>query len=122
MKPYAPLNDCTFLPRVQQAFVDVDARQHDALLAMPTSLGELLNRLTCSPAKISVQFGLTSGSLFDYLPTVTPDEIAAEELRWQAFLERLSTLRGRCQFSVNKSSLRQSVQERFDQVVHAVES
>lgn len=121
MRPYSTLRECAFLSRIQQVYIKADTRQHDALLAMPDTLNDLFGMLTCPASKITVEFEPTSGSLFAYLPNITPAEVEAEEKAWQEFLRRLSALKGRCSFVVNKPSLRNNVRQRLDQVVQAVE-
>lgn len=121
MRPYAWLKQCAFLPRIQQVEIKSDTRQHEALTAMPDTLNSLFSMLTCPPDNTVVEFGPTGGSLFAYLPVVSPTEIELEEKAWDDFLRRLSGLRGRCRFVVKKPFVRNSVQQRLDQVVRAVE-
>lgn len=121
MRPYSTLKECTFLTRIQQAYIKADTRQHEALLAMPDTLNDLFDRLTCPASKTIVEFGPSSGSLFAYLPIISPAEISAEEQAWERFLKKLPALKERCRFVVNKPSVRNNVRERLDQVVRAVE-
>lgn len=121
MRPYAPLNECAFLPRIQQVCINPDVRQHEALLALPGILKDLFRLLTCAPAKTTVQFVLTSGCLSGFAPTLFPTEALIEEEVWEEFLEKISMLKARCRFLVNKPSVRNNVQERANQVVRAVD-
>lgn len=121
MRPYAWLKQCSFLARIQQLEIQADTRQHEALIAMPETLDKLFGMLTCPPSRIVVEFGPTSGSLFAYLPVISPKEVAAEEKIWDEFIRRLSALKGRCRLVVKKSFVRNSAQERLDQLVRATE-
>lgn len=121
MRPYAWLRQCAFLPKIPQVEIRADTRQHEALTAMPDTLNDLFGMLTCPPDKTFVEFGPTGGSLFAYLPVVTPVELLNEEKAWDEFLRRLSALRVRCRFVVKKPIVRLSVRERLDQVIRAVE-
>lgn len=114
------MNECAFLPRIQQVFISPDVRQHNELLALPDMLENLLRLLTCAPTKTTVQFGPTSGSLSGSPPTFGPTEELAEEEAWENFLQKLTSLRPRCRFLVNTPFVRNNVQERLNQVVRAV--
>ena len=120
MRPYSPVHECAFLPRIQQVFISPDVRQHNELLALPDMLDNLLRLLTCAPSQTTVQLEPTSGSLSGSAPTFGPAEDLAEEEAWENFLQKLAALRPRCRFLVNTRSVRNNVQERLEQVVRAV--